>query len=207
MARILRQPARCRTHGAGAGEIFLAPEIAARVIIGHVLAHEVRRACPARIGPRLPRIALMAALVIPGSEINVIILAARLEEMWVIGNQLRHHTLLAQLIGNGIFPKLDRAPGTPEKIERTPKNVVTGGYAGKRAGEVAREARGAGREAIEIWRRKLHAAISAQHMPVEAVEQDHDSILRHGRRCGFLRFSTHLIPPINPLDQVWRTRP
>src|SRR5690606_15076052 len=131
MARILRQPARCRTHGAGAGEIFLAPEIAARVIIGHVLAHEVRRACPARIGPRVTCISLMAALVISGSEIKVVILVVHLEVMWMIGNQLRHHTRLEQLLGNGIYPKLARAPVTPEKFERTEKNVVTGGYARK----------------------------------------------------------------------------
>ena len=43
---------------------------------------------PARIGPRLPRVALVAALVVPGGEVDVIVLAADLEEVRMVGDQL-----------------------------------------------------------------------------------------------------------------------
>jgi len=49
------------------------------------------------------------------------------------------------------------------------------------------EARGAAREAVEIGGAEFRPAIGAQHVPVEAVEQDDDGVLGSRRPAGLFR--------------------
>ena len=120
----------------------------------------------------------MAALIIPGGEVHVIVLSARFKEMGVIGNKLRHHAFLAQLIGNRIFPDLYRTPRSPQKIKSAAKNIVAGGHARKRPRKMTGEARRAGSKTIKVRRCELGTAVSAQHVPIETVQKNDDSVLR-----------------------------
>lgn len=73
LSGIFLQPFGCRGHGTGTGKIRFGFEITTRVVIRHVLAHEIRGARPARIRLGFPWIALMAALIVPGGEVDMII--------------------------------------------------------------------------------------------------------------------------------------
>ena len=91
-----------------------------------------------RVGARLPRVALVSALIIPGREVAVVVLAAGLEQVRVIGDELRGDALASQRCRERLFPDLDRAPGAPQEIERAAQDVVARGHARQRAREVPR---------------------------------------------------------------------
>ena len=66
-------------HRARARKVALTTEPAARVVIVGVATPKTWRADPRRIGHGLPRVALVAAQIIPRRKFGVIILAARLK--------------------------------------------------------------------------------------------------------------------------------
>ena len=144
-------------------------------------ARERRRAHPARIGPRLPRVALMPALVVPRGEIGVIVFAADLEQMRMIRDQLGYDAGRAKIRGQRPLPDFDRAPRLPQKIDRAAQDVVTRRDAWQRARVVTVEANRAARESVEIGRRELAPAVGAEHVTIEAVEQYYDGVLRTPR--------------------------
>lgn len=87
---VLLDPTRRRCHRPGAREVFLRTKVAARVVVGHPCAAETLGGPnPARVGTRPPRIGLVTALVIPGGEIGVIVLAAGFKQMGVVADQHR----------------------------------------------------------------------------------------------------------------------
>src|SRR5208282_3320651 len=133
---------------------------------------------------RLPRVALMAALVVPGGEIGVVVLAADLEQMWMVRDQLGDDACRAEIAGQRPFPDFDRAPRLPQEVQRAAQDIVPRRYAWQRARVVPIEAKGAAGERVEVRGRELTPAIGAQHMPIKAVEQDYDRIARPygGRR-------------------------
>ena len=134
-----------------------------------------------RIGTRPPRVALVAALVVPGREVGVVVLAAGLEQVRVVGDQLVATPAARSWSVIGVLPELDRAPRPPQEVERAAQDVVAGRHARQRAGVVAgRSAPTALREPVEVRRVELAAAVGAEHVPVEAVEQDDDGVLRLG---------------------------
>ena len=157
VAGVVGEPARRRGHRAGAWKIRFAAKPAARIVVRHGRAEEARRAGPARIGPRLPSVALVAALIVPGGEVDVIILAARFEEMRMIGDQLRDHAGFAQRIRDRVFPNLDRAPGAPKKIPRAAQNVVARRHAGQRTGVVFGESQRALAQSGRYWASRIRA--------------------------------------------------
>ena len=81
VGRLLLEPARRLAHDARAGEVVFAAEPAPRVVVGRVHPAEQRRADPRRVGARAPRVALVAALVVPRGEVDVVVLAAGLEQV------------------------------------------------------------------------------------------------------------------------------
>jgi hypothetical protein len=183
---VLVEPAYRGRHGARAGKVGLATKVAARVVVGHPAALERRGAEPARVGPRLPRIALVSALVVPGGEVAVVVLAADLEQVRVIGNQRRRHAGAPQRHGNGLFPQLDRSPRLPQEVERAAQNVVPRRHARQGAGIVPFETQRALREAVEVGRGELRPAVRTEHVAVQAIEEDDDGVARRRRRlrCG-----------------------
>ena len=120
----------------------------------------------------------MAAHEVPRSEVGVEVLAAGLEEMRVIGGEHRVHTGAAQRRGDRLLPQLDRPPRLPEEVERPAQDVVARRHARQRAGDVTIEPRGSGGETIEVRGVELVAAVRAEHVPVERVEEHDDDVLR-----------------------------
>ena len=98
------------------------------------------RADPGRVRAGPPRVALVAALVVPRVEIGVVVLAAHLEQVRVVGHQHRGDAGAAEVVGERVLPHLDRAPRPPEEVERAAQDVVAGGDARQRTGVVTREA-------------------------------------------------------------------
>src|ERR1700723_3337511 len=170
-ARRALEPFGRRRHRARPWKIRLVAKVAPRVVVRSVPAGERRRAYPARIGPRLPRVALMPALVVPRGEIGVIVLAADLEQMRMIRDQLGDDASGTKIRSQRPLPYFDRAPRLPQKIDRAAKNVVTRRDAWQRARVMTVEANRAARETIEIGRRELAPAVRTEHVTIEAVEQ------------------------------------
>ena len=179
-ARVLLDPAGSGGHGPRTGEVRLPPEPAPAVMVGHVIPSEDRRARPAGIRPGLPGIPLVPALVGPGGEVGVVVLAAGLEQVGVIRDELRDHAGLVQLVGDGVLPDLHRPPGPPEEVQGTAEDVVARRHAGQGARMVVVEPDGGAPEGVEIGGGELGPAIGAQHVPVQAVQQDDDRIPRRG---------------------------
>src|SRR5208282_3139909 len=171
-------------HRARARKVRLVAEISARVIVGGVAAAERRRTEPAWIGPRLPGVTLMAALVVPGGEVGMVVLAADLEQMWMVRDQLGDDACRAEIAGQRPFPDFDRAPRLPQEVQRAAQDIVPRRYAWQRARVVPIKANGAAGKCVEVRGRELAPAVGAQHVPIEAVEQDYDRIARPrgGRR-------------------------
>ena len=164
-------------NGARAGEVALVAKVAARVVVGHVTAAEARGTEPARVGPSLPGVALVPALVVPGAEVAVVVLAPGLEQVGVIADELGGDASGAQRHGQRVLPQLDRPPRLPQEIERATEQIVPGRHARQRAGVVLGEAHGTGRERVEVRRVELARAVGAEQVAVQAVQQDH-----HGPR-------------------------
>ena len=135
-----------------------------------------RRADPRRVGPRPPRVALVPALVVPRGEVDVIVLAAGLEEMRMVGDELGDDPRPAQQHRDRLLPELDRSPRPPQEVERADEEVVAGRHAGQRPGVVLRESHRVAGEPVEVRRLELGAAVRAEHVPVQGVEQHHDDI-------------------------------
>ncbi len=138
------------------------------------------------VGKRAPRIALVAAHEVPRAEVGVEVLSARFEEVRVIGGEHRVHTRASQRGGDRLLPQFDRPPRLPQEVERAAQDVVPRRHARQRAGHVAIEPRGSRSESIEVRGVELVAAVRAEHVPVERVEQHDDDVLRTGLlgTCG-----------------------
>jgi hypothetical protein len=114
--RRVAQPGRGGRHRAGAGEVLLGTEPRPAVVVvavaeravgdPHLVAQEPaavgrvgdqrppvgldrRGAVGARVGVGLPRVALVAADVVPAGEVDVVVLAAGLEQVRVVGHEHR----------------------------------------------------------------------------------------------------------------------
>jgi len=127
-------------------------------------------------------------------RVGVVVLAAGLEQVRVVGDEHGEHTLLAQVGGDRLLPQLDRAPRPPQEVERSTEDVVPRRHARQRAGDMPREACGTlGGESIEVGREELGAAVTAEHVPVQRVEQHHHHVARTTIRshcpqhCSLLR--------------------
>ncbi len=202
LLRGLIDPVRGRPHGARAGEVVFLAEPGASVVVMAATEPIVLDAepvpeepptvggrrddaqpglgCPDRrvVGPRAPRVALVATHEVPGAEVGVEVLAARLEQVGMIGGEHGVHTRAAQRRGDRLLPQFDRPPRLPEEVERTTQDVVAGGHAGQRTGDVTLEPGRPRRESVEVRRRELVAAVRAEHVSVQRVEQDHRDVLR-----------------------------
>src|SRR6185312_11042230 len=164
-------------HRFGSWKILFVLEIAARVVICHGAATEEGRAHPARVGARLPGVAFVAAFVLPGGEIGVVVFAAHFEEMGMVRDEHRWDAGLFEVARDRVLPYFDGTPRLPEEVERAAEDVVPGGHARERTGVMLLEAQRARGEGIEIGRREFVAAVGAEHVPVEAIEEDDDGVL------------------------------
>src|SRR4029077_2950361 len=104
-----------------------------REVIGHILwTPESRNAGKTRVLSGLPRIPFVSPLVVPSGKVHVIVLAAGLEEMRVVGDELRNDAGTPQRICDRVLPELDRAPGAPKEVPGAAQDVVTRGDTRKR---------------------------------------------------------------------------
>ncbi len=201
--RAMPHPVRRRPHRARPGEVLLGAEERARAVVAAVARVEAepllpippaaarrqrRRPDVARVTVGAPGVALVPAHVVPGAEIRVVVLAARLEEVRVVRHQHRRDAGAAQLLRDGLLPDLDRPPRSPQEVEGPAQDVVARRHARQRAGDVRGEAHGpVPREAVEVRCREFGTAVAAEHVPVEAVEQQDHKIARPAapaRRTG-----------------------
>ena len=115
----------------------------------------------------------MAADVVPATEVGVVVLAARLEQVGMVGDEHAGDAFGGQRPGDRLLPGLDRPPGLPEEVEGADEDVVAGGHARQRAGDVSGEPGGVlGGEPVEVRGGELGAAVAAEQVPVQRVEQD-----------------------------------
>ena len=183
-AELVIQPRGRRGHRPGSGELGFVEEPGPAVVVSTRERRRTRRqrGCthPRRIRSRAPGIVLVTAQVVPRREVVVVVLAARLEQVRMVGHEHRGDTRVAtEQPRDGVFPDLDRAPRPPGKIERTDEQIVTRRHAGQRPRHVIREAHRTGCEPVEVRRVELRAAITAEHVPVEAVEQHDHHVAGH----------------------------
>jgi len=90
------------------------------------------------------------ALVLPRCESDVIVLAAGLEQMRVITDELRADVLAPERFRQRLLPDLDRAPRLPEEVSCAADEIVPRRHARQGAGVVVRELHRLLREAIEV---------------------------------------------------------
>ena len=86
-----------------------------------------------RIGARAPRVTFVTSHVLPRAEVGVVVLAADLEQVRMVGHEHRRDPRPPQLVGDRVFPDLDRAPRPPEEVERADEQVVAGRHARQRS--------------------------------------------------------------------------
>ena len=146
--------------------------------MGHpaLVGRQRRRPGPGRVGAGLPRVALVAPQVRPGREVGVVILAARLEQVRMVGAQHGGHAGVAQRVGDGPLPHLDRSPRPPQEVERAGEDVVTGRHARQRPDHVAVEAHRPGGKPVEVRSGELVRSVGTHVVAVQAVEQHHDDV-------------------------------
>ena len=220
------QPCRSGTHRLRTREIVLRAEVRSGAVVGPVddgcqiaetplpeprrFARRWRRNTDPRwVEPCLPRVALVATHVIPSAEVGVVVLATCLEQMGMIGDQHGGDAGIAQIGRDRSFPRFDRAPGSPQEVEGATENVVARGHAGQRPGDMAGEAGGTLCEAVEVRCGELGAAIAAEHVPIQRVEQYHHHVAWCGRRARSIRCGHSAKPVISTQRRwhLWRPAP
>ena len=182
--RVVAQPVRRGRHRARAGKIQLLLEPGAAEVVRHAApfgGRQPRRADRRWVGAGFPRIAFVAAQILPRAKLGVVILATGFEEVRMIGDEHRRDAGAPQRPRDRFFPQFDRAPRFPRKVERAAQHVVARRHTRQRADEVVVELHGAARESIQVRRFEFAPAVAAEHVAIEAVEQHHDDVLRHGR--------------------------
>ena len=108
----------------------------------------------------------------------MVVLAAGLKEVRVIGGQHGHNSRLPHVVGDRLLPDLDGPPWAPEEVEGATQDVVPRRHARKRARIVAVETQGTRREAVDVGRIELAAPVGTEQVAVQAVEEDDDRVLR-----------------------------
>ena len=166
--RRVPQPRGRRGHGAWPGEVLLGAVPGAAVVVvatperpvgdAHLIAEvpaavggvgdqrslarfDRRGAVGAGVDVGLPRVALVAAQVVPGGEVDVVVLAAGLEQVRMIRHEHRGDIRTAECRGDRLLPQLDRPPRLPQEVERSDEDVVAGRHARQRSGDVRGELR------------------------------------------------------------------
>ena len=80
-----------------------------------------------------------------------------------------------------LLPHLDRPPRPPQEVERAAEDVVARRHARQGTRDVRGEPdRPLAGETVEVRRLELRTAVAAQHVAVEAVEEQHDQVARRG---------------------------
>jgi hypothetical protein len=105
-------------------------------------------------------------------------------------------------MGDRILPDLDRAPGAPEEVPGAAQDVVARGHAGQGARVVRRELQRARGEAVDVRGCEFARTPGAQHVAVEAVEQEDDDVrgLGHGPSCTCSRHKKTGAVPVRGID-------
>ena len=95
----------------------------------------------------------------------------------------------AQRRGDRLLPQLDRSPRPPEEVERADEDVVARRHARQRTGVVLREAHARAREAIEVRRVELVAAVAAEQCRFRLSSRT--TMTFFGAACWWWRLFVH----------------
>ena len=109
-----------------------------------------------------PRVALLAAVVVPGVELLQITLATGAQVMAVVGGDVAEVAVRAQAGGQRHIEGLDGTPGTLEEVVTAGEDVAAGGHAWRRANPVVVEHTGLTREGIEVGRLDIGRGVVAR---------------------------------------------
>lgn len=171
--------------------VLAALEIAGRVVV--MVGVFFLEALDRRLHHRDPGIVLLPAHELPGVVAVVIGGAAILEIMEMVADQMAVDTGLLQNFRQGIIERLQRPPRAMHEIEPTGMDVPPCRHAGQRADIVIVEADGATCETIEIRRRDLCSAVTAQGETIERIEKhEHGAHGRPSPDGSFLAASSNL---------------
>ena len=114
----------------------------------------------------------MAAEVGPSREVGVVVLAAGLEEVGMVGHEHGGDTRLGQFGGDGVLPDFDGSPRLPQEVECSTENVMARRDARQRAGVVGGEAQGPPGQPVDVGCVELAGTVRAEQVAVEAVEEN-----------------------------------
>ena len=104
------------------------------------------------VDKRTPDIALLAAQKLPGVELCVVILAARMKIVVVVGNHVAIGAALPAQFGlQAVVPRLDRAPGGFEEAGVAGEEVPPGRHAGHRTDIKVLKLSRFFFEALKVW--------------------------------------------------------
>ncbi len=98
--------------------------------------------------------------------------AAVLEVVVVVGDQMAVDPGLPEQVGQVVVEGLERAPGAVQEVEPPGLHVAPCRHAGHAADEMPLEGDAPLRQPIEIGRRDLAAAIGAENVAVERIEEE-----------------------------------
>ena len=98
--------------------------------------------------------------------------------MEVVGHEMAVDAGLVQQFRKGVVEGLQRAPAAVQEGKAAGQHVAPGRHAGQAADIVAVERHRAARQPVEVRRRDPRAAVGAEHVPVQRVEEDENGL--HG---------------------------
>ena len=117
-----------------------------------------------------PRVALVATDVFPHAEVGVVVLAADLEQVGVVGDDPGGDAAHPHLAGDVGLPNLDRAPWPPQEFSGTAEDVVPRRHTGQRAREVTIKTHGAFGETINVRCFEFGSAVITDHVAIQTVQ-------------------------------------
>ena len=123
-----------------------------------------------------PRVALLAAVVVPGVELLQIALTTGTQVVAVVGCDVAEVAVRAQAGGQRHVEGLDGTPGALKEVIAAGEDVAAGGHARRRADPVVVEHAGLVREGIEVGRLDIgRGVVARQDVAAQGIHEHENS--------------------------------
>ena len=150
---VVLDPIACGLEGLGPGHVLLArPQLTVLLVLLAHAAVERLGHVGGLVDAAHPRVALLAAVVVPRVELLQIALATGAQVVAVVGGDVTEGALRAQALGQRHVERLDGTPGALEEVVTPGEDVAAGRHAGRGADPVVVEHAGALGERVQMGR-------------------------------------------------------
>ena len=126
-----------------------------------------------------PHIALLAAKKLPRAVLRVVGGPARFPIVLVVTHQMRRHATFGKHPRHGGIKRLERTPGSMQKIGPTRVQISTSGHAGHRTHIAIVKRDAALGQALKVRRVHPVTAVGRQHVAIKRIKHHHNGF--HGR--------------------------